>query len=191
MVAFAVAQSCEAPMRPEDQKMLIVGQHIRKIKAGGKEVLAIQTVARKTKVDLDFELSGDIVAFYDAYNEERPRISEPGNEHLYPGNGRGPKFRTSLSQQMGEFMEDELGLRMTGQKFRHVIGYVYLKTHPGDYETVRQLLGHTDISTTMKFYASMDMREASKRVSSFVDRKRRELAPLLRKRRSKVDPNGP
>ncbi len=184
MLALAVAQSCKAPLRPDDQTNLLMGQQVFRLKEGRMEKLAIRLVAKKTKVDLDFELTGDIVELYDAYMRlARPALCEPGNPYLYPGPGLGPKCGGSLSVQVTRFLEDELGLRLTGQQFRHVMGYVYLKYHPGDYETVRQLLGHRDISTTMKFYAAMDMRAASKKVNDFVDKKRQELSHLLRKRR--------
>ena len=78
---------------------------------------------------------------------------------------------------------EQFELFVTGQQFRHVIGYLYLKAHPGNYEVVRELLGHKDINTTMAFYAALEMRTASKEVSAFVARRRKELAPLLRKRK--------
>ena len=34
-------------------------------------------------------------------------------------------------------------------------GAVYLKHHPGDYETVRRFLGHRNIRTTVKFYCGL------------------------------------
>jgi integrase len=190
MLAFAVAQSIEAPLRPEDQAALMLGKHVFKMKTGQLETLAIRTTSKKTKVDLDFELSNEIIGLYDAVMRvARKKLCADGNPYLYPGRGLGPKAEGSLSQQITRFVEDEIGLRLTAQQFRHVIGYLYLKSHPGDYETVRQLLGHTSITTTMVFYAAMDMRAASKNVSAFVAKRRRELAPLLRQRRPKRDLN--
>jgi integrase len=188
MLAFAVAQSIEAPLRPEDQAALIDGVNVFKTKTGKLETLAIRTTSRKTGVDLDFELSGEIVGLYDTVKRvARNKLCAEGNPYVFPGPGLGPKAEGSLSQQITHFVEDEIGIRLTGQQFRHVIGYLYLKANPSEYETVRQLLGHTDITTTMAFYASMDMRAASKKVSAFVAQKRRELAPLLRPRSPKRD----
>jgi integrase len=165
------------------------GKNIFKVATGKNQTLAIRLTSQKTKVDLDFELSGEVVGLYDNFMDMgRKKLCAPGNRCVYPGPGDGPKSKGSLSPQMTRFIEDELGVRMTCQQFRHVIGYVYLKLNPGDYETVRQLLGHTDITTTMAFYASMDMRAASKKVSAFVAQKRRELTPLLRNRRLKGVP---
>ncbi len=188
MMAMGVAQSIEAPLRPEDQANMIVGRQIFRVTEGKKQILAIRLVSQKTKVDLDFELSGAVVGLYDTYVADIHKlICAEGNPYMYPGPGLDLKARGTLGPQMARFIEDRLGIRMSRQQFRHVIGYLYLKSHPGDYETVRQLLGHRDITTTMLFYASMDMRSASKKVSEFVAQKRRELAPLLRKRRKNLD----
>lgn len=184
MLAFAVAQSSEAPLRPENQSGVIVGRHVSQRKTAGGKVLAIRVPANevKNRQDLDFELSGDIVELYEVYMRvARPLIGADDNPYLYPGPGVGPKYPGSLSLQIARFMEDELGVRLTGQQFRHAVGYLYLKSNPGDYEVVRQLLGHKDINTTMRFYASLDMRTASRKVSTFVAQRREALAPLLRK----------
>ena len=72
---------------------------------------------------------------------------------------------------------------LTAQQFRHVVGYLYLLDHPGDYEVVRQMLGHKSILTTMTFYAALDKRVASKKIGEFIARKRAELRGRLRKRK--------
>ena len=45
---------------------------------------------------------------------------------------------------------------MTAHQFRHAAAAIYLKEHPGQYETVRQLLGHRNIQTTINFYVGLD-----------------------------------
>jgi len=188
MLAFAVAQSIEAPMRPENQMGLTIGTQIFLRAERGTAWLAIRVPALEVKNtrDLQFDLSGTIVDLYEKYMEvARPILTISDNPYLYPGQGSGRKSGTSLSQQMKHFTADELGVPLTGQQFRHVIGYLYLKSHPGDYETVRELLGHTDISTTMSFYAALDMREASKRVGKFVAQQRADLAHLAGRRAKK------
>jgi integrase len=45
---------------------------------------------------------------------------------------------------------------MTVHQFRHAAAAVYLHHNPGDYETVRRLLGHRDIQTTIKFYCGLE-----------------------------------
>jgi integrase len=59
---------------------------------------------------------------------------------------------------------------MTTHQFRHLAAKLYLDAHPGDYETVRQLLGHKTIQTTLRFYYELDKIFAAKRYSDLVDK---------------------
>ena len=68
------------------------------------------------------------------------------------------------------------GHAQTAEQFRHLIGFLYLLDHPGDYETVRQFLGHTNISTTINCYAGMEMQDAAKALDKAVRKRREELA---------------
>jgi integrase len=58
------------------------------------------------------------------------------------------------------------GLRITVHQFRHAAAAIYLKDHPGNYETVRQLLGHRDIQTTIRFYCGLETSRRPKSLES-------------------------
>jgi site-specific recombinase XerD len=45
--------------------------------------------------------------------------------------------------------------RMNPHLFRHLAALLYLKEHPGDFETVRRLLKHKKLETTVTFYAQL------------------------------------
>jgi integrase len=45
---------------------------------------------------------------------------------------------------------------MTVHQFRHAAAAIYLQHHPGDYETVRRLLGHKDVQTTVNYYCGLE-----------------------------------
>jgi integrase len=61
-----------------------------------------------------------------------------------------------LSQQIADLTFEMVGLRVTAHQFRHICAHLYLQQHPGDYETVRQFLGHKKVETTIRFYAGME-----------------------------------
>ena len=44
---------------------------------------------------------------------------------------------------------------LTAHQFRHAVAAIFLKENPGQYEIVRQLLGHRSIQTTMNFYVGL------------------------------------
>ena len=57
---------------------------------------------------------------------------------------------------------------MTMHQFRHLAAWIYLRAHPGDYETVRRLLGHKNVATTIRFYQEMEKLTASRRYNEIV-----------------------
>jgi integrase len=47
-------------------------------------------------------------------------------------------------------------LEITPHQFRHAAAAIFLKHRPGEYETVRRLLGHRNIRTTVNFYCGLE-----------------------------------
>jgi hypothetical protein len=47
--------------------------------------------------------------------------------------------------------------------------YLYLKAHPGEYETVRLLLGHTSLAVTVRAYCGLERSDAVRRYDSLID----------------------
>jgi site-specific recombinase XerC len=58
--------------------------------------------------------------------------------------------------------------------FRHLAGFIFLRQHPGQYEPVRQLLGHKSLQTTIDFYTGLEHTESFKRYDAILDRYRPE-----------------
>ena len=56
-------------------------------------------------------------------------------------------------------------------QFRHAAAAIYFKHHPGDYETVRRLLGHQDIQTTIKFYCGLETIAATEEFGKLIREK--------------------
>ena len=52
------------------------------------------------------------------------------------------------------------------------MGFIFLLENPGQYEAVRQFLGHTNISTTIAFYAGIEMQDAAKALDGTVKKRR-------------------
>jgi integrase len=55
-----------------------------------------------------------------------------------------------------------------GSQFRHAAAAIYLKHRPGDYETVRRLLGHRDIQTTIRFYCGLETMQATEQFGKLI-----------------------
>jgi len=72
----------------------------------------------------------------------RPILLREPSDYLFPGFGAGHKSGSMFSQQLADFTEKETGIRVTAHQFRHLGGYIHLLKYPGDYESVRKMLGH-------------------------------------------------
>jgi integrase len=105
-------------------------------------------------------------------NEVRPLLRPGQSQYVFVGKGGSHKSAYLLSRQIADLTAAELGVRLTAHQFRHVAGYLYLKSNPGGHEVVRQLLGHSKIDTTIQFYAGMETREAFHHYDSLVSRLR-------------------
>ena len=53
-------------------------------------------------------------------------------------------------------------------------GDLFLREHPGEYETVRLLLGHKSLETTVKTYCGMEQADALRRYDGLIDRYRHD-----------------
>jgi hypothetical protein len=53
---------------------------------------------------------------------------------------------------------------------------LFLDAHPGQYETVRQFLGHKSILTTTRFYAGFETKAAAKLYQDVVARRKEAVA---------------
>jgi integrase len=92
---------------------------------------------------------------------------------LFPGTNGGSKEPHLFGIQITDRIQKVTGLRITLHQFRHAAAAVYLKDHPGDYETVRRFLGHRDIRTTSKFYCGLETIQATRMLNDVVRRYRK------------------
>lgn len=73
-----------------------------------------------------------------------------------------------MSRQISETIRKATGLRMTPHLFRHLDSYLILKDNPGEFDTVRRLLGHRSSETTSTFYCGLEQDAAFKRYDEIV-----------------------
>ena len=72
------------------------------------------------------------------------------------GEIREVKTSRTLSIQITDRVFKATGLRLTVHQFRHAAAAMFIKAFPGQYERARQLLGHKNIATTMRFYVALE-----------------------------------
>jgi integrase len=170
-IATAIAILCFAPIRLGNLIQIRLEENL--IKPGsldGPYWLVFPHYDVKNRVQLNFKLVPQVCDIIDEYVHDFRSILLRGSNAawLFPGETGGVKTSRTLSLQITDRIEKATGLRMTAHQFRHVAAAIYLKVHPGQYEIVRQLLGHRNIETTMNFYVGLDMIQASETFSDVV-----------------------
>jgi integrase len=81
---------------------------------------------------------------------------------LFPGETGGFKDAKTFSGQITERVEKATGLFITVHQFRHAAAAIWLQYKPGDYETVRRILGHKRLQTTINFYCGLETLQANR-----------------------------
>jgi integrase len=170
-LATAVAILSFAPIRLGNLIKIELGQNL--IKPGGLNTpywLVFPNYDVKNRIDLNFKFDQPLTDLIDEYiHEFRPTLLRGANVGwLFPGEAGQPKHKLLFSKQITVRVQKATGLRLTVHQFRHAAAAIYLKHHPGDYETVRRFLGHRDIQTTTRFYCGLQTLEATEQFGRLI-----------------------
>jgi integrase len=128
----------------------------------------------ENKNPLEFELPPDVVRLLEVYLQKfRPLLVIDGSNYLFPARQGGAKTPAQLAEQIKRAIKIGTGLTVNVHLFRHVCAYLFLKAHPGEYETVRLLLGHSTLTVTVRAYCGLERADAVRRFDSLIDAYRR------------------
>ena len=179
-LAVAIAILTFAPVRLANLVSIELGQNL--IKPGGPNTpywLVFPHYDVKNRVDLNFQFDQPLTDLIDEYVQEfRPVLLRGANATcLFPGQRHGPKTKPGFSNQITVRIQKAIGLRITVHQFRHAAAAIYLKHRPGDYETVRRLLGHRNIMTTIHFYCGLQTMQATEQFGKLI-RQQTTFAPV-------------
>ena len=163
-IATAIAILTFAPIRLGNLIQIRLGENL--IKPGSLDDpywLVFPHYDVKNRVRLEFKLLPELCEIIDEYINDYRSMLLPGSNDLwlFPGETGNVKTSRTLSLQITDRIEKACGLRMTAHQFRHAAAAIFLKENPGQYENVRQLLGHRNIQTTINFYVGLQTLMAS------------------------------
>lgn len=163
------------PVRIKNAAGLHLGTTILR-PAGGKEGrwrISIPCAEVKNHVPIDALLGEETSALIARYVDVfRPVLIGAPTPALFVSMGQGAKGSPALSHQLARFIRSEIGLTMHAHLLRHFAAFQYLQDNPGDYETVRRMLGHKQIATTVSFYAGLETDQAFARYDELIARER-------------------
>ena len=185
-VALAVALLLMMPVRASNLVGLHLQRHIQRSRAGKAGIVHIAIPGHEVKngQDLEYELPDEIVRLLDLYLRDfRPRLTDDENPWLFPGRKAGEqKAVMTLGEQVKAQVFKATGLRVNLHLFRHMAAKLYLDCMPGGYEVVRRLLGHCSSETTIRFYAGMEGKSASRHYDDVILQLHRDLHHKLEAR---------
>jgi integrase len=186
-VALAHELLLAAPMRFGNLVRLDLDRHFRFDGPGRTGRVTISVPADEVKNDraLEFVLPTPVGRrLVEFLKHHRPLLlAGRHTSHLFPGNDHGHKHHVSLSQNLCAAVARHVGIKVNPHLYRHIAAYAYLKVHPGEYETVRQLLGHSSLQTTVLFYAGFERDTAVARYNEVVLEHRGKSPAVERQKR--------
>ena len=165
--ALAIELLLNAPVRVQNLASIEVNRHLVEVGSRRERRVHLRFPAHEVKNanDLEFPLLPETIDLLELYLQVwRPILcSGQAIRFLFPGNcTERPKGKGTLSAQIRKLVFAYTRLDMPAHRFRHAAGKIYLDQNPGQYEVVRQLLGHKDINTTIAFYAGAETANAAR-----------------------------
>ena len=164
-----------------DRHLVRLGSVVLHIVIGPEEV--------KNRQALDHPLPPESVALIDAYIQRfRPHLTSTEGTALFPGIGTDPKNQDFFGTQISRTIRAHTGLRVHPHLFRHLGAKLHLDLHPGDYETVRRVLGHRSLQTTIDFYTGLETPAAARHFDKTILNLREESSAKGPKRNTAKGP---
>ncbi len=188
MRALAIEILTKLPVRLANLTGLRFDLHLHRSNLGTALIVHIDIGGNEVKNAraLTLPVSTTTAAMISEWNMHfRPAIAELGSPFLFPGAGSVTKPIThqGLREAVKAVTSDHLGVAITPHQFRHIAAKQFLRSNPGHYEEVRQLLGHKAVATTVRSYAGIEQEAAIKRHDEVLSDRLTVLRADLPKRR--------
>jgi Phage integrase family len=172
--AVAVGILLVAPVRLGN--LAAIRLDVNLIKPGGPESnywLRFPKFDVKNKQALQFVFNDKLTKLIDEYVFDFRSVLMKGknDDWLFPGRSTDHKEKIGFSTQIVDQVEKTAGMRVTVHQYRHAAAAMLLKHRPGEYELVRQLLGHKSVETTKRFYLDLETTTASEIYTDILSRK--------------------
>ena len=189
LVRAAVAVEIEimCPIRLRNLSELNMDTDFVRSGKGGPVHLFIPGARTKNGEDIELEILKDSMALIDLYMAKYrhvlidPHCRGKNGRYLFPKSDGTPKDGRVFADAICRILQRELGIRFNMHLFRHLGCYLFLRSHPGQLDVMRRVLGHTDATTTMRFYAHVEQSDAFRLFDNHVLRIREEAIRPTRK----------
>lgn len=189
-IALALGLLLHIPLRMENLIDLCFDEHITHPGGNrGPMLLAVSAGDTKNTEPLEFTMPETLQRMLGLYRQHfwvAPSLSE--RQWLFTTAIRRHKAQSTLAQQIAQTVKKRTGLTITPHQFRHLAGKIIRRYQSGNLETVRRLLGHKNLRTTVQFYAEFDTRAAGEVYDGLLDRLREKARADGKRQRKTCKP---
>jgi integrase len=182
--AIAVGILCYMPLRLENLASLAFDEHIF-LREGPSAISSLELPAGevKNRIEMAFDIPPQVAKILFEYrNRIAPQIIGHRPTRLFVNADGSPKTKWTVAWTIRTRLR-RAGLVLSSHQFRHVCAKVLLDAEPGAFETVRQLLGHRSLQTTVDAYAGIDSRRAARHHHRLVEKALAGAEPVRRSNR--------
>lgn len=172
-VALALDIVMVCPIRRKNLAGLHRERNLRRF-GDGRVFLVFEPGEVKNERLIEFELPARILAMIDRHVALRaPLLCPHGTPWLFPRrDGLMAMDRSGFGGKISEIVRKEVGAEMNLHLFRHLAAKFWLDRHPGNYEALRRLLGHAELSSTLNAYAGFEAGTATRLFAELIDGRR-------------------
>jgi integrase len=174
MYAVAMEILLICPMRRKNLAELRLDRHLYRPDPRGKRLthLMIDAGDVKNSNAIQWPIPPESARLIETFlTQHRPHLAEPGNPYLF-----GTADRQRSAQHLGEWLAGaitaSIGVEFNVHLARHFAAWNFLRENPGQYEVVRQVLGHRNINVTIAYYVGLEADSAAQHFDATVLRDR-------------------
>ena len=180
MYAVAMEILLICPMRRENLVGLRLDHHLYRPDPRRRQLthIIINADAVKNSNPIQWPLPAESARLIETFRtHHRQHLVDPGNPYLF---GTGDKRRNA--QHVGEWLAAAvtraLGVAFNVHLARHFAAWNFLRSNPGQYEIIRQVLGHRNLAVTMAYYVGLEADSAAQHFDATVLRDRQAMRKI-------------
>jgi integrase len=169
--ALAVAILCYIPIRLQNLASLTFDVHLFMREAPGAiSSLELPAEEIKNQREAAFDIPPHVARMLIEYrNRVAPKIIGCRPNRLFVNADGTPKTQWTVAWLIRTYLKRRAGVQLSSHQFRHLAALVILNLEPGNFETVKQLLGHASLRTTVSAYTGVDARRAARHHQRLVE----------------------
>lgn len=128
----------------------------------------------KNRHNIEIELQPHVVEMIDRHVSLRAGLlCDPSSLWLFPMRRKNRSMDPNiLSSSIFRTIRKSTGLAINAHLFRHIAAKLMLEARPGEYEAVRRLLGHSQLSRTLNSYAGFEAGTATRLFADIIDQEK-------------------